>query len=288
MRDSNVIVVSVIMAAKNEESYISTAIHSILNQSFEKFELLVVDDGSTDGTTSIVESFSAKDSRVILLKGEGCGPAGARQLAVSVARGEYILIMDADDVVPNHRIDELLMLAEGHERVMIGSNVKLMRVDETIVGEIDYPTSNDEIRAGFSRLWNRSVMMPGTILASSCLYREYPYNKNFKYLEDWDFVLRVSDDKTVHFANSDKYLYYYRLKPNSVSMNWRLRNQYNALLIENQIRRRHGVDEIHSLEELYLECRTNFAVMARFVLIVFAKYFQHNIWRYKMKRLLGI
>lgn len=284
----NTVAVSVIMAAKNEEKYITKAIQSIIDQTFRNFELLVVDDGSTDGTKSIVSDFAIRDSRVKLLVGDGIGPAAARQKAVSLSQGEYILIMDADDVVPSFRISELLKLAGGHDRVMIGSNVRMMKIDETIVGEISYPSSNNEIRAGFARLWNRSVMMPGTILATASLYREYPYNRNFRYLEDWDFVLRVSEDKSVHFANSKEFLYYYRLKPNSVSMNWRLRNQYNALLLENQLRRKWGGEEFDSLEALRKECIRQPFLLMRFVLINIAKFFQHNLWRIKMKRLLGI
>ncbi|MBL0320591.1 MAG: glycosyltransferase family 2 protein [Alphaproteobacteria bacterium] len=280
--------ISVIMAARNEEQFIGEAIDSILSQSHECFELIIVDDGSTDSTYQIAEKRAEIDDRIRLIRGGGMGPAAARSLAVDISRGQYILIMDADDVVPNDRIEKLLSLAGNQPRVMIGSNVKLMDVDKNLVGEIIYPQSNKEIRAGFRRLWNRSVMMPGTILASSDLYRDYPYNNNFKYLEDWDFVLRVSEDPSVYFANSAEFLYHYRLKPNSVSMNWKMRNQYNALLIENQIRRRKGLKQIESLPLLYQEFRGHPFTLSRFIFIVAAKFVQHNIWRFKMKKLLGI
>ncbi len=280
--------VSVIMAARNEELYILDAIKSIQSQTHQNFELIVIDDGSTDGTIGIVERIKQADQRVILLRGNREGPAAARSMGINASRGEYIMIMDADDVSEKQRIEKLLSLIENNSKVMIGSNVALMKTTGEIVGKITYPETNNSIRAGFNRRWNRSVMMPGTILASRELHLSYPYNRNLQFLEDWDFVLRVSEDPAVTFSNHPEQLYHYRLKPNSVSMNWRSRNRYNIMIWYNERRRKANAIEVPDLASFEAEINSRFWGRVVYNMLLAAKFVQHNIWRFRMKKLLGI
>lgn len=89
--------VSVVVPAYNAETYIGVAIESALDQTYPWLEVLVVDDGSTDGTAALVETFAARDRRVRLLRQENGGVAAARNLAIAHARGDYIAPLDADD-----------------------------------------------------------------------------------------------------------------------------------------------------------------------------------------------
>lgn len=280
--------ISVIMAAKNEEKYIGAAISSILAQSYVFWELIVSDDGSTDSTKEIVERFCSKDSRITLINALGEGPASARSLAIEKSKGEYIMIMDADDVSDPTRIEKLLQKAMPGKKMMIGSNVSLMKLDGTIVANLEYPQSNEDIRKGFRRLINRSVMMPGTILASRSIHEANPYNSSLKYLEDWDFVLRASEDPSVIFANRFESLYFYRLKPNSVSMDWKSRNRYNIMIWYNERMRRLGMCEAQTLSEFETEMAAKLCRSFLYRLLLFLKFIQHNVWRYKTKKLLGI
>lgn len=86
---------SVIMPAFNAEEYISEAIESVLDQDFEDFELIIVNDGSTDDTLNIIEDFN--DSRIILINQSNQGPGAARNRALDVASGEYVMFLDSDD-----------------------------------------------------------------------------------------------------------------------------------------------------------------------------------------------
>jgi FkbM family methyltransferase len=90
--------VSIIMPAFNAAKYIGEAIESVRTQSFKDWELLVVDDGSTDGTVEVVKSLTEKDSRIRLLKSEGKGVSSARNKGLDCARGEFIGFLDADDI----------------------------------------------------------------------------------------------------------------------------------------------------------------------------------------------
>lgn len=97
-------VVSVVMAAFNVAPYIDQALFSVRGQSLEAIEILVVDDGSTDGTRLILERHRKEDDRIRILDGAGRGPAAARNLAIAQARGRWIAIIDADDLIAQHRL----------------------------------------------------------------------------------------------------------------------------------------------------------------------------------------
>ena len=87
--------VSVILPVFNGGKYIKKAIDSVLSQSLKEFELIIINDGSTDNTLEIIESFS--DSRIILINQENLGPGASRNRALDIASGEYVMYLDADD-----------------------------------------------------------------------------------------------------------------------------------------------------------------------------------------------
>jgi len=98
----NKFTVSIIMPMKNAEPYVYDAISSVLKQDFQCFELIVVDDGSTDSSRTIAESFL--DSRVKVITGPKTGAAGAFNAALNIAKGKFIANCDADDLYPEDRL----------------------------------------------------------------------------------------------------------------------------------------------------------------------------------------
>lgn len=90
--------VSVIIPAYNADNFIAQTLESVLSQTYQNIEILVVDDGSTDTTPEIVKDFATKDSRVNLLQQSNAGVAVARNLAYLHSKGEYIAPIDADDI----------------------------------------------------------------------------------------------------------------------------------------------------------------------------------------------
>ena len=104
--------ISVILIAHNEERHISEAIESVLHQDFDSFELIIVDDGSTDGTGSLIQGFSQRDNRVKAHFQTNAGSGPARNAGLRRARGEYIVFVDADDVFDSHMLSKLYAAAE--------------------------------------------------------------------------------------------------------------------------------------------------------------------------------
>lgn len=109
------IAVSVIMPVYNAQKYIGRAIESVLNQDFESFELILVDDGSSDGSGIICDDYAHKDSRIVLIRQKNAGTCAARNVALDVARGKYITFCDHDDEYLPHLLRDNFELIE-HEK----------------------------------------------------------------------------------------------------------------------------------------------------------------------------
>lgn len=92
-------VVSIVMPTYNVEKYISAAIVSVINQTYSDWELLVIDDGSTDNSNSVAQVYANKDLRIKVIKKENGGLSDARNYGIDLAKGKYIHFFDSDDAV---------------------------------------------------------------------------------------------------------------------------------------------------------------------------------------------
>ncbi|WP_162937694.1 glycosyltransferase family 2 protein [Indioceanicola profundi] len=119
-------VVSIIIPAYNAAGFIARSVQSALAQSYSAIEVVVVDDGSSDGTVGEVQRISALDPRVRLVRTpRNLGPAGARNLGISAARGDWIALLDADDAYDPRRIETLMVFAGREGADMIADNLLL-------------------------------------------------------------------------------------------------------------------------------------------------------------------
>jgi glycosyltransferase involved in cell wall biosynthesis len=89
--------VSVIIPAYNAEQYIEETVISVLNQSYQKFEIIIINDGSTDSTGKIIDELSKKDNRIIVQHRENSGVSASRNVGIDMSKGEYLAFLDADD-----------------------------------------------------------------------------------------------------------------------------------------------------------------------------------------------
>jgi teichuronic acid biosynthesis glycosyltransferase TuaG len=242
--------VTVMMPARNEERFIRDAIQSIVDQTYQNWELLVVDDQSKDSTRSIAEGFAMEDRRIHVLEGDGICSGNARNKAIREAKGTYIVNMDADDVSAPNRISRLVETAQTLRFPVVGSNLAFVDLDLTVKRISAKPGTDREIRKQMSRWWNRDAVLPQTTLIDAELLRAYQYNEFYHVMVDWDLMIRLSEDERVNFANVQEPLYYYRLNDGSMTLDQHRRIRYNLLVRYNEIRRRKGQPEAQSLEEL--------------------------------------
>lgn len=137
--------VSVIMSVYNGETFLKEAINSILNQTFTDFEFIIVNDGSTDTTADILALY--QDSRIKVLHQSNQGCVSARHLAISHAKGEYLAIMDADDIALPGRLEKTVAYLDDHPKVVLVGSAFINKIEKTgLETLITPPGENDVLR----------------------------------------------------------------------------------------------------------------------------------------------
>ncbi len=111
--------ISVIMPVYNVEKYVGKAIESILSQTMDHFEFLIVDDGTQDRSGVICDEYAAKDSRIQVIHKENGGAPSARNKAIDLAKGKYFYFMDSDDWAEPGMLEDMYRLAEAHEAQLV-------------------------------------------------------------------------------------------------------------------------------------------------------------------------
>lgn len=182
--------VSVVIPVYNGQRYVSQAIDSMLAQTFRDFELILVDDASTDGSLDILRSYS--DSRVRVERNDrNLGLAPTHNVGLALARGRYIAVLDHDDWSYPHRLAEQVAFLNAHEdHVLVGAWAELMDAQgQTQRRRKRYPVSAEAIQAGL--LFRCSVFHP-SIMARTDVIREHRYTERFAICDDFDLFVRLS------------------------------------------------------------------------------------------------
>lgn len=133
--------ITVAIPIYNRESTIEKCINSVINQTYKDFELLLINDGSTDGSESICLDFAQKDNRIRYISGENKGIAYVRNLALKEARGEYLCFVDSDDYIDNDALEFMINSAETEEAdiVICGYILEKGKDTQAVVYEGIYP-----------------------------------------------------------------------------------------------------------------------------------------------------
>ena len=105
-------VVSIVISAYNASMYIAATVNSFIRQTYRNWEMIIVNDGSTDNTSGIIHSFASEDDRIICIEQENKGMTKARQVGISMARGKYLLVFDSDDIIYPQALEMLVRIME--------------------------------------------------------------------------------------------------------------------------------------------------------------------------------
>ena len=204
--------ISVIMPAYNAEKYINEAIDSILAQTFTDFEFIIIDDGSTDSTCAIVESYS--DSRIRFFKNEhNLGVAATLNRGLDLARGEYIARMDADDISLPTRFEKQAAYMDSHPDVVVcGTGVECFgaRHETRFFSETDAQLKID-------LLFGCCFAHPSVIIRSSVISSGFHYDTAFDKMEDYELWWRISNFGKL--ASIHEILLKYRIHTGQVTQN---------------------------------------------------------------------
>ncbi len=202
-------VISVIMPAFNAESTLPEAIESVLSQTFSSFELLVIDDGSSDGTCNMARCYAQSDDRVRVLVNEvNVGISKSRNLALKAARGEFIACLDSDDVAEPSRLAlQVAFLTEHPEVVLVGSDLVIINEQSQIVGFRTYPHNDASLRRALPR--RNPFAQPASMFRAAVVQQLGGYREDLAVCEDYDLFFRMAEKGEV--ANLDQPLTRYRV-----------------------------------------------------------------------------
>lgn len=185
--------VSVIMPAYNSEKYIGKSIESVLAQDYGKFELIIVDDGSKDGTKSIVEQYAKNDIRIKLLEQANQGVSVARNKGLDTATGEYVAFLDSDDLWDADNLSVMVQAAECTKSGLVCASMDIINADGTKQkantaykdGELmDFVTNNNEIRF----FWGI-----GSVIIRRDILEKYHirFDRGIAIMEDIGFYIKI-------------------------------------------------------------------------------------------------
>jgi hypothetical protein len=213
-------VISVVMPTYNGERFLRPAIESILNQTFRDFELILIDDGSTDSTPRILADFrdKAKDGRLIVLTNQrNLGIAGATNRGLDAARGEYVALHDHDDISLPHRFQTQLDFLQSHPEIaLVGSAATL--IDENGVAYDEHLEPEDDIDLKWETLFRCPIRHTSVMVRRGVMHEigGYSADPTLKVATDYDLLSRVVMRHRV--ANLNERLIGWRRHPSATSI----------------------------------------------------------------------
>lgn len=219
--------VSIIMPVYNAEKYLHRAVDSILNQTMQEWELIMIDDGSRDSSPRICDEYAARDARIRVIHKANAGVSAARQNGIDAAQGEYTIHADSDDWVEPTMLEELYAKAKIEEADIVICDYYTNTLDKQTLN-IQKPTdvmdNTQTIRDLFQQLhgscWNKLV-------ARAC-YTDYGirFPEGLNYCEDQLTIVRLLLHP-IKVTYLNRAFYHYFDNPSSITRNYQ-RGQYET------------------------------------------------------------
>jgi len=214
-------IITVLMPAYNASKYISDAIKSVLTQTYQDFELVIVNDGSTDDTLDIVNSFT--DSRIVIINQNNMGVATALNTGLKHSKGTYIARFDADDLCYPERLEkQLSFLQNNPDYVLVGSDADYILEDDGFLFHFKcIAHTHDEV---MQKLYFYCPFVHPTVMyKKECVCNAGGYPADAHNFED--YMLWIAIAKTGKLCNLPEPLIKYRLNPTSVTIDERWRGK---------------------------------------------------------------
>jgi glycosyltransferase involved in cell wall biosynthesis len=224
-------VVSIVMPAFNRERFIAAAIDSVLAQTFTDWELLIIDDGSSDGTPAIAGRYVERDARIHLTRQANSGVTVARNTAIRRARGRYVAFLDSDDLWPPGKLERQVGAFDAHpDAAFIYTGYVLMNEDGTPRRTVrpDRRWQGDIHR----KLWleDNEILGPTVMVATAMLSRVGLFDEALKGAENLDLRLKLSKLGPVFYV--DDALYRYRKHADTLTSRTELMDEQQLRLID--------------------------------------------------------
>lgn len=221
--------ISVVTPCYNCEGYLTDTLNSVLRQTVLPDEIVLVDDGSTDGTVALIERLKAEhpDIRMQLISQKNCGPGAARNAGILAAKGDWIAFLDSDDIWRERKIEKVLeAVAENQEAVLIANDICEVYEDGTRE-DVTLHTHYDPKEPGFVQLYHGCFLSTSSVcVKKEILEKVGGFDTTLRSAQDYDLWLRVVQEGKIVFI--PEIFEEYRIRSGSISGNVMLR--YECLM----------------------------------------------------------
>ncbi|MCK4786759.1 MAG: FkbM family methyltransferase, partial [Desulfobacteraceae bacterium] len=240
--------VSVLLSVYDCEKFIEQALKSIYNQTYQDFEVVIVDDGSTDKTSDIL--LNMKDSRTSIYRNsENKGLTKSLNIGLKLCRGKYVARMDADDIsLPQRFEKQVRFLDENPNCTAVGSWCARIDSNGKIINNWRHPTGCEDIK--------KKLLAENSVFHGSAMVRRQPlveiggYDEKYKYSQDYDLWLRLSE--VAEIQNLGEYLYLSRSSQESLSVTRKEQQDKYAELAQQEALQRKNVQKSKMTSEASL------------------------------------
>ena len=247
------------MPVRNGGRYLELAVASIIAQTMREWELIAIDDGSTDATMSILQRFAAADGRITVLSGEGTGIVAALNQGIAASRSELIARMDADDIaMPERLARQIELMAARPDLLASGSTAIRIDTFGKVTGLFSVPT--DAFAISHEMMRRSPFIHPTMIIRRGALMAAGGYRPGCAYAEDYDLWLRMEEAGLL--ANLAEPTLWFRVHKEQTSQTKRLAQRAAAALARQAaIRRRSGMSEGVDMDNSLQECCAGYLSM---------------------------
>jgi glycosyltransferase involved in cell wall biosynthesis len=229
--------ISVVIPCYNRQDYIQEAVDSALKQTWENTEVIVVDDGSTDDSVKLLQSY---ESRIKLFTQPNAGVAAARNTGIHQAKGKWIALLDSDDVwIPNKLESQMALVSRWPDAVLLYTLCSTIDTESKSLGtppeilddrfELD---SLERLLHHCGPTTSSVVMRRDALIAAGSFDVQFEQNGGFA-AEDWELYVRIAERGPFAFAG--KCLTHYRVHPDSKSLGDRLRHTIGLVSLRERI-----------------------------------------------------
>jgi len=200
--------ITVIMSVYNAEEYLEKAIESILIQSFNDFEFIIIDDKSQDDSTNIISRFAKKDPRIMYIKNQkNRGLTYSLNKALKLARGDYIARMDADDISHPKRLEKQYTYLQKNRNIsLLGTSAYNIDENGEIIAERNVPLNYEKIRNNITLV--NPIIHPSVMFRKKDILSIGGYDEKFKKVQDYELWFRMLANGLKVENLEDRLLYY--------------------------------------------------------------------------------
>jgi glycosyltransferase involved in cell wall biosynthesis len=220
------VTISIVMAVYNAEKYLRESMQSILDQEYQDYEFIIINDGSTDKSEAIIKSFS--DPRIKYYTQDNCGLASSLNRGIGLSSGRYIARMDADDIsMPERLKKQAGFLDENEDVVLVGTWAARINESGSLLDTLKPYTTHKQIR--------RHILNDNEFIHPSVCFRRESfdalggYDTQYRYAQDYDLFLRMSENGFV--ANIPEVLVKYRFYTGNYTKKKRVLQERTSLKI---------------------------------------------------------